>query len=198
MKRFGWLILLISLGVNLGLGYRILNPPADQENFGGRGRDGEFHRGRGRSEKGEEGPTREKGLRSSRRDSSSWRQLMEGRLNRVAKRLELTPEQLSVFQSTHQENAAGFLAQRRMVNQAQDQLHSLIIEGTVDPDSVRLAIRAVGRQQAVLDSLITESILGEMEVLNPEQRSQYLQILPIFKNQTQGRRSSRGGRFNGH
>lgn len=123
---------------------------------------------------------------------------MEGRLNRVARRLELTPEQLAVFKSTHQENAAGFLAQRRMVNEAQDRLHSLIIEGTVDPDSVRLAIRAVGRQQAVLDSLITESILGEMEVLNPDQRTQYLQILPIFKNQTQGRRSGRGGRFNGH
>lgn len=123
---------------------------------------------------------------------------MDGRLHRIAERLKLTPEQLVIFQATHQENAAGFLEQRRKVNEAKDRLHDLIGEGAVAPDSVRLAIQAVGRRQAVLDSLITESILREMEVLNPEQRSLYLQILPVFKDQASGRRQGRGGRFEGH
>lgn len=193
MKRFGWLILLVSLGLNLGLGYRLLNRPAPPEGPGflnmedkGRPLDGPPRRG------GPEGrPDREWGV--SRRDSSQWRQLMADRMDRVARRLELTPEQVEVFRAAHRANEPRILAQRGQVDEARERLQAVIAGEGTDPDSVRRAISELGHRQAVLDSLITETLLQEMEILTPEQRARYLQILPVLKGSVSGRGPGRGG-----
>lgn len=191
MKRIGWLVLLISLGLNLGLGYRLLNhprpwgePPAREWGQGpGRGADqGPLHG---------EGPGPE--MATDESDSTQWRRIMAGRLKRVAERLELTPEQLAVFQTTHRDNAAGLLAQRRLVEEARSRLQTVVAAGEAQPDSVRQAIREVGHRQAVLDSLITETMLLEMDVLTQEQRARYLQILPGLRGSAPGRSSGRNG-----
>lgn len=191
MKRLGWLVLLISLGLNLGLGYRLLNPP--------RPWDGPLAPpwGEGPGHGPADGPPRGEGpgseLAVDQGDSTQWRRIMAGRLRRVAERLELTPAQLDVFRATHQENAAGLLAQRHLVEDARARLQAMVAAGEAPPDSVRQAIREVGRSQALLDSLITETMLLEMEVLTPDQRARYLQILPGLRGSAPGRSPGRGG-----
>ena len=198
MKRIGWLVLLISLGLNLGLGYRLLKQPSSSGDLAREEQEsGSRHWRRQRPPEGQEGVPAEE-MRSTRRDSSDWHRIMSGRLKRIADRLELTPDQLAVFKAGHEQNAPLILGQRRLVDQARDRLKTVIAEGEVAPDSVRLAIQSVGREQARLDSLVTESMLREMEVLNPEQRAQYLRILPVFKDWQAGRGEGRGGRFRDH
>jgi Spy/CpxP family protein refolding chaperone len=193
MKRFGWLILLVSLGLNLGLSYRLLNRPDPSAEPGfGPGPEEEFLRdGQHRRGGFDEGPGRD--WRESRRDSNQWRQIMEGRLDRVARRLELTPQQVEVFRTAHRSNQPRILAQRGQVDAARDHLQVVIAGEGTDPESVRQAISDLGHRQAVLDSLITETLLQEMEILSPEQRARYLQILPVLKGSVSGRGPGRGG-----
>lgn len=193
MKRLGWLVLLISLGLNLGLGYRLLtaegDPDRERPRFEGRS----WH-GHGPRPEGRPGPDGPPDMAAADRDSSRWLRIMAGRLRRVAERLDLTPGQMDVFRRAHQENAAGLLAQRREVERARARLHAVISGGAAEPDSVRHAIQDVGRQQAVLDSLITETMLEELKVLEPEQRARYLEILPVLRGSGPGRGQDRGGR----
>lgn len=188
MKRAGWLILLISLGLNLGLGYRLLQgdrgpglPPPEQFEP-----DREMGPGPGPDRPGRLG-------RGGEPDSTRWQRMMEGRLNRIAERLQLTPDQVEDFRATQERSTAGMAAQRRQVAAARLHLHQVIARGDAPADEVRQAIREVGRQQAAMDSLITETILLEMESLDPDQRALYLETLPGLPGASSGLRSGRGG-----
>ena len=198
MKRFGWLVLLVSLGVNLGLGYRLLSPPVPADDSTWNFAEGKEHPRSGQYSRGRRGGGPDDHAGFSTRDSSQWRRIMSSRLERIAQRLELTPEQVATFRTTHQSNAPVLLAQRLKVDQTRDHLRAVIAGGAMDADLVRLAARDMASQQARLDSLITETMLLEMKILNSEQRAQYLQILPVFKNPVPGRGSGRGSHFRGH
>jgi Spy/CpxP family protein refolding chaperone len=184
--RFLWLVLLVSLGLNLGLGYRLLNPatvPGPGPEFPG---DGPPERELRQGRHGREG-------RPDEPDSTRWQRMMAGRLNRMAERLDLSPEQVEAFRATQQYRAEAMTSQRRLVNDARARLSEVIGLPAASPDQVRQAIQEVGRQQAVLDSLITETILLEMETLEPDQRALYLETLPGLGASGPGPRSGRGG-----
>lgn len=62
----------------------------------------------------------------------------------------------------------------------------------VDQDGIRRAIAELGQEQAVLDSLVAETVLQEMAVLTPEQRGSYLEMLSFEMGGPRGGRG-RGG-----
>lgn len=192
MRRFGWLVLLISLGINLGLGYRLLKPWNPDHPRQGRDRT-EIR------EDGSEGNHRQgrfdRGLETSPADSSQWRQVMVGRLERIARRLDLSPDQFQVLRTSQEANFPLFYAQRQKVEEARANLHGIISASAAEPDSVRVAIRYLGAQQARLDSLITEALLKELDILEPEQRARYLRLLPIMREEGPGRGPGSGHRF---
>ena len=187
MKRFGWLILLISLGLYLGLGWRILNQLGNQRADGGpsynsdasgrpwgKGRAGEG----GRSGMNLSDKRRGDFFRPAPGDSGAWREVMERRLERITRRLDLSPSQVESFRITHREAAIQFRNHRRQVEAAEDYMFSLASRSPVEPDSIRAAVRDLGHRRSLLDSLVTEAMLKELDSLNPGQREMYLRILP--------------------
>ena len=197
MKRIGWLILLISLGLNVGLGYRMLNHRGSQPEdwFGSRGADfrGEGlrdegaqgrwwrqgkARGEGRSGGRFSGHRRSDFFRPAPGDSGAWREVMEQRLERISRRLDLDPVQMESFRNTHRQAASRFRGQRLRVEKAESRLFELAARSPVEADSIRWSVRDLGRRKAQLDSLVTEAMLQELDSLNPEQRERYLRILP--------------------
>lgn len=190
MKRMIWLLLLLSLGLNLGLGYRLMKSDAPE---------GHRFPGRDKGKWMQDRSTRWNGpgakMWDSRSDSTHWRQAMSRRLSHIAQRLELTPDQVAALESVQQENLQALFGYRLEVEEARAQLHDVIAAGTVDGDQVRSAIKEIGLRQARLDSLLTEAILVEMEILDQDQRGRYLQLLPVLRGEGPGRA---GGRRSGN
>jgi Spy/CpxP family protein refolding chaperone len=82
------------------------------------------------------------------------------------------------------------IAEKRML------LRDLVGSPEIDREGVRAAITELGQQQAVLDSLVAETVLQELEVLSPDQRERYLEMLALEGSGRGGLRGrgSRGGR----
>jgi Spy/CpxP family protein refolding chaperone len=85
------------------------------------------------------------------------------------------------------------MRKRIVISEKRDLLHDLVTSEVVDQDQIRAAIAELGQEQAVLDSLVAETVLQEMAVLDPDQRGRYLEVLS-FEKQGYGRTRGRGGR----
>ncbi len=186
MKKILVLVVLISLGLNIGLGVRIwkesnsfsvagpqCGPPGGSD-LPGPGGCGSLGGGR---------------------DGNFWHGVMERRLTHVTNQLGLDEEQAEAFKKTHKEAAVKFLSQRVKVQEARRQLMEAASAADFGVDTLRHLIAEVGRQQVKLDSMVTETMLQEMEILNEDQRRQYMRILPINRF---GGRSGGSGRGDEH
>lgn len=159
--RRGWLLLfLLSIGLNLGLGYAVLErrgqPVKESREFSDR-----------RSRR--QGPGRSRGAEDAR--------FMERRLNRLVRYLELDAAQEREFRQAHDSMRPLIDSSRRSVQQARAQLWAAYREPAAQPDSVRRRVRALASAQGRLDSVINETLLRELTVLDPEQRQRYLTSL---------------------
>lgn len=180
MKR-GWaLVLLISVGLNLGLGYRLLVGQPDH-----RGPREDVPREQRPGQRGE-GRLQREDVRFGPEDMDRWEGWIQLRLERMAKRMGLTDDQKLVFERIQMEAAGRVGPQMQLVRQARRNLHHLTLAADVPADSLRLAIRLVGRRQAVMDSLVTETLLAELQVLDPEQRRIYMKLMPLGNDQHRG------------
>ena len=175
MKR-GWLlVLLISLGLNVGLGYRLWQlrcecPPGAPAGHEGRG--------------GQHG---RRGFAPG--DSLRWRDMAEQRVRVLAERLSLAPEQVNALQEVQLRQGRLIHQNRQAVEGFRRDLHAMMAEQALDRPAVRAAMHELGRRQALLDSLVTETVLLEMEILDPDQRAQYRQMMPFERESGQmGRR----------
>lgn len=181
MKRFVWLLLLLSLGLNLGLGWRLVSRTGsdglpDRPRFE---QDGP-RRGRGPgSEAGGRGFR--DGTRPARGDSLAWRSLMDERLERIAARLELDEEQYAAFREAQLSGMRDFERLRLRVEEAKRRLFALSAADDLEPQAIRDAVAEVRLYRTSLDSLVTETMLKEMGTLDPEQRRRYLAIIPWSK-----------------
>lgn len=197
MKRYVWLLLLISLGFNIGLGWRLVRQhqqAEDQWTQGWRGdRDGHprwMDREGGRRGEGR----RERFQRPAPGDTTAWREVMNHRIARMARKLELTPEQIESFRAAFEESAVRFRSRRARIEQLEKKLRDLSQASPVQPDSIRATIHALSHARTSLDSLVTESMLKELDSLAPEQRGQYLRMLPWSQI---GRGGGPGSKFAG-
>jgi len=181
MKKIWVLVLLISLGLNLGLGLRM---------FTDRGRPGD-RRGphRGELSHGFQG-------RWAERDSVTRQQMFNRRIDRMADTLGLDPDQREIFGRVHAETGRLLMRKRLVIAEKRSLLHDLVTSEVVDQDGIRAAIAELGQEQAVLDSLVAETVLQEMAVLDPDQRGRYLEMLS-FEKDGPGRMRGRGGRGSG-
>ncbi len=174
MKKLLVLVILVSLGVNISLGIRLWQ---DNHRFSPRDRSwGPADR------PGPGGPAGADGGESG----VFWSGVMERRLNHVVHRLGLDQDQENAFRNTHQKAAERFLRQRNMVQEAR---RRLMVEASGEDFSgkrLRPLIAEVGRQQVKLDSMVTETMLQEMDILDPEQRLKYLRILPLNRFGSRG------------
>lgn len=180
MKK-GWaLILLISVGLNLGLGYRLLvGGPAGREPRGA------FPAGQRLR------PPRDAGIppdapRFGPEDPERWRDFLQVRLAMLAERLDLSPQQQQAFEQSQSAAAERVGPQLQLVREARRALHRLTLTADAPPESLRLAIRRVALRQAVMDSLVTETLLAELQVLSPEQRRIYMTLMPLGRDQHRG------------
>jgi Spy/CpxP family protein refolding chaperone len=176
MKR-GWtLILLVSLGLNIGLGLRLLRP----------GHPTGVQDPVALTDPAAAPPSWE---RPAPGDSTAWSHYMGRRMQHLITRLDLRPDQVDGFRSAQAATGHLLREKRREVFQGRLQLRRMMAEDNADRQVLRQAMVALGRLQAEMDSLAADTLLREMEVLDPAQRAAYLDLLP-----TDGRRhDGRGG-----
>ena len=178
MKK-GWvLVLLISLGLNLGLGLRLLGDRG--------GSDGRRDSRQNREFRGSHG-------RWADQDSVARKKMFTRRMDHIADVLDLGPEQREVFREVHMKTGRMLMQKRVLITEKRDLLHALVTSDSIDHEGIRGAIAELGQEQAVLDSLVAETVLQEMDVLEPGQRARYLELLSFDKGGA-GPRRGRGGR----
>lgn len=174
----GWvLVLLISLGFNLGLGLRLLGDRGEQDGLQELEKVPEFSRVRGRW---------------ADQDTTARRKMFTRRMERIADMLDLGPEQREMFQKVHTGTGHLLMQKRVLIGEKRDLLHALLTDQEIDQDRIRGAISELGKEQAVLDSLVAETVLQEMAVLDPAQRARYLEVLS-FERGGRGDRRGRAG-----
>ena len=166
MKKIWVLVLLISLGLNLGFGLRMLNDRSGSGEGRHSQRSGESHRFHGRW---------------ADRDSVARGKMFARRLEHIADTLDLSPEQRDEFAEVHAQTGRKLMRRRGLISEKRDLLHTLMTSDEIDQDGIRLAISELGQEQAVLDSLVAETMLQEMAVLAPDQRVRYLELLSFEK-----------------
>lgn len=172
MSRLLRLLLLVSIGLNLGLGWALL-----QDRAAGRAREGHPHSERAWRE------------RPAPDDSVAWRRVMDRRLERLSAKLALEPAQAEQLQRLQLDNGPLMQAARQRVTARREAVRAAVDAGAAGDamgggsiggdHGVREALRALRRAQADLDSLAQEFLLQEFAVLTPEQRGRYARLLPL-------------------
>ena len=184
MKR-GWLLLLVvSLGLNLGLGITILarqsQPPAAVGC-------GPFIHPRDAAD-----PSGGHPRGSAEHAPPLSAEMVRLRLDRMAGRLGLSEPQRAEVSAVLAEMLPQLTAQRDIVQATRRDLRGAYRSGTIDPVRIRTLVTRQNRDQALLDSLTAETMLRELEVLTSQQRLQYLQALPWERGMGSGRFVGRG------
>jgi len=178
MKKVLVLLLLISLGLNLGLGLTLLrNQPAERPSPGSWGaHDGPHPEG---------GPPPEGGPGQG---NPFGKNFLERKLRFLEDRLDLDGAQLAALRQVHEDASTGVRSQAERVRAARLQLREAA--GAPLEEDLRGLIAHVGQEQARLDSLVTEVMFQELDILDREQRRKYLDLMPA--NRFEGRYGRRG------
>ena len=179
MKRAWMLILLVSLGLNVGLAIKVFTRPGEEG-----GRHGERRWSERRTE-GRNWP--------ASGDTASMRKLGHRRMERLSGRLGLTPEQKTAFGANQEAALERLSGKRQGIEESRKTIRSLMAADPIDPAAVRAAHSELGRRQAELDSLVAEIIMEDLEILTPDQRERYLRMHP-FGGGGSGRGTHREGR----
>jgi Spy/CpxP family protein refolding chaperone len=165
--RWLWIALLLSLGLNVGLGWNLLQRAP-----------------------GPEGPFAPDAPRSGRdagsgpalappTDPEQQTALLRHRLDRLTRRLGLTTGQRDALWEVHQRSGAEVFARRRALEDARGRMHALLGEPEADPRGLQAARREISTLQAELDSLVLGIMVEERSVLTPEQARRYRGLFPF-------------------
>ncbi len=158
MKRLTLFLLLISLGLNVGLGVRMYQAGKSVPPWAG---------GKGMA------PRSEEGQRWNRRPGRGGhpRQAM-------FKDLDLSVDQQSQLTAMREEHREDMFEQRQNLGEFRQELRTLLQAKVLDRERIAAIRSRHGHEQARLDSLVTERLLQELEILTPEQRERYLDRMP--------------------
>lgn len=166
MKRIGFLVLAVSVGLNVGLLYRVLTPGPD---------------GDGREERRRPPPV----------DMGT---ALEGHLDRMTEHLGLHDGQRAAIQAVHEERLPGILAQRRVAADLRAEVVAHFERPEIDPEEFRALVRRLAEARGRLDALVAEAMLGEAAVLTLEQRRSYAEEMPWSRPPSTQPGRGRGGR----
>ncbi len=179
MKKVWVLVLLVSLGLNLGLGWRLLQNRGQCPSLILPGPNAEVSG---------------KGWRTSVSDTSSWHKRAGRRLDRLARHLNLTSEQKAVFAKTRAEVGSRMMARRGNLQEARAYLLELVVDESTPQETLRHSFRELAVIQSEIDSVITEVLLQELEILDQDQRLLYLEMLPMNHRNHPGMHGTGRGR----
>lgn len=160
MSRLVRLVLLISLGLNVGLGWNVVRALRDEP-------------------RRPPAAARAWRNRPATDDSVAWRRMMHRRVDRLATVLDLEPAQTARLEQLQAANVPTVRAHRERIEAARRALREQSEAATFDPEAIRTALAGVRHAQADLDSLTQEFLLQEFDVLTPAQRTRYVELLPM-------------------
>lgn len=178
MKR-GWMIvLLLSLGLNVGLGANYLRhrqppPPPEREHPGDR----------------EERPM------PSREQVNAF---MRHRLDRMARDLDLSEEQQEQLWALHETVGREVITRRAAMFEARARLREIYRQEPLDRAAMMALQRDMSSLQAELDSVVVEILFQERSVLTPEQRENYGGMFPFGQDRAPRWGSHKGRRDGKH
>jgi Spy/CpxP family protein refolding chaperone len=174
MKR-GWLIvLLLSLGLNLGLGLNALREPSPES----------APQFREPQEAGPEAPI----------DHGQVEHHLKRRIDRMSARLDLSDDQRDSLWRLHLSDGQEIIMRRRELQQARTDLHQLFTLAQPNLADIQAAQHRISSLQASLDSLVVRVMFHERALLTPEQRQAYRGFFPKGQEGTRGRHGPAAGR----
>ena len=159
MKRGWMIILLLSLGMNVGLGLNLLrrpSPPASPPV-----------------------PALAPGAAEDAPDPDQVERFMRHRLDRMSQKLNLDEGQRTALWHLHRDVGSDVFHRRRAMTDARSQLHEAYASTDADPAAIHAAVRRISATQSYLDSTIVEVMLQERAILTPQQRLHYHELFPI-------------------
>jgi Spy/CpxP family protein refolding chaperone len=118
--------------------------------------------------------------------------LAERHVARLAAELDLTDEQRETLETLMRERVPRLVEFRERMLEARANVAEAYRGRRLDGHRFREMVAALRGVQAGLDSLTTEIMLKEAEVLTPEQRDRYLDVMP-WSLDGPGRAGGRGG-----
>ncbi len=154
MSRWWLLLLVLSLGLNTGLLWRVLErrpeplPPPEQA-------------ARGRAEGGVE-----------------WEKRAEARHRRLADRIGLDPLRRARFLDIRREAVPTLLSLRQDVREARHELHGVLREAPSDTQRLHSCLARLAAAQGRVDSLVVSNMRRELGLLEPREREIYLSAMP--------------------
>lgn len=170
--RRGWLVLLlVSLGLNIGLALAITSLRTG-------------HRPLAFLGAGELPPPPP--------PEAEMDSLVQQRLHRITARLDLSPEQDARFRAARQAALPEILARRSEVRRLRTALHDAYGAQQVERNQVQALVARLALAQGRLDSTVAAAFLDELAVLTPAQREIYLGLMPWGHGPGHGRGRGRG------
>jgi Spy/CpxP family protein refolding chaperone len=118
--------------------------------------------------------------------------LMHHRMQHLGDHLDLEEHQHDQMVNILEEMLPQILTQQDEVVRARVALRDECLSQQSDPARVREVVGRMNAAQAKLDSLVTETMLCEGEVLTPEQRSRYFLAMPWHRWGERGHGAGQG------
>jgi Spy/CpxP family protein refolding chaperone len=174
--RRGWsIVLLLSLGINLGLGLHLLRradgPSAPAPPF-------------------ETGPPMPV-------DRAQVERFLGRRLDRMQDRLDLSPQQRTALWDLHLADGREIFERRRRLQEARTAFQQLFGDEEPELMEVLAAQRRLSGLQAELDSVVARIMFRERELLTPRQRQAYRGFFPGTRDGQRGATHHPGRRRGG-
>jgi Spy/CpxP family protein refolding chaperone len=163
MKRGWFIILALSLGLNAGLLYVQMSKKADEPRRGFR----------------QESPRRPMDVTGPIGHPDGPAGFIRDRLGRVGDRLDLSEEQIESMAAILNEVMPELLEGREAIHDLRMEMREEYLKPDVDAERIQLLRRETAAAQSRLDSIMVDTMLKEAEVLTPEQREAYFQLMPF-------------------
>jgi len=160
MARWLLVLLALSVGINVGWAFRSWRATSEWQTVGPRAP----------APEGRPGPGPGARVHLER--------VMEQHLDRMSEALGLTADQQAALRRVHDALFPGLRDAHRNVEMQRDAAARLFNDQLDDPDAFRRTVRDLQRSQARLDSLLTEVLIGEVAVLDHDQRARYIRNNP--------------------
>jgi len=122
----------------------------------------------------------------------SYADMQERRLDHMARRLELDPDQVERLRAIALDHAAEMDSLRTSARAARGRIRDLLAADVVDAAAVREQAQRLRAIDTRIEQRITENLILEAQVLDPGQRERYLSLMRFGNNR--GRRGVEGPR----
>jgi len=171
MKRGWFIILLLSLGLNVGLGLNVFRRPSSPP-----------------KPLPKDAPRSEQGF-AGREDARAF---VRHRLDRLTQELDLTQDQQDQLLAIHLDAGDKIRKGRMAKVEAREKLHEAYTAEEPNICQIHMIQREMSAIQTEMDSTIVDIIFKERDILTAEQRQKYRAMFP-------GERKAPGsGRRDGH